>query len=302
MLNMAACSNPQSRRQYSPSGALVFMRIMTEQERCTMATMEIERYSLALSKVSSFRLILPEKLPPQLIQGNPHYNRPAKVLFLLHGFSGSSTDWLYHTPAHELSMKYNLAICFPDGGVSFFLDREATGAKYCTYVGKELPAYLRETFGLAASPEDTLIGGNSMGGYGALHTALSFPETFGRVFALSSANIVEQVAKMSRETFQNNVMANYDYYEETFGDPAKVRGSDRDLKELVRRIKARGGKMPEIFMACGAQDFLLEANRSFHSFLESEGVPVKYVEGDGIHDWEYWIPRAKDALEHFLGK
>lgn len=266
-----------------------------------MATMHIERYSLALSRVSSFYLILPEKAPPQFIQDNPHYDSPPKTLFLLHGFSGSSTDWLYHTPLHDLSMKYNLAVCLPDGGVSFYLDRAATGAKYCTYVGSELPAYLKETFGLAA-PKDTLIGGVSMGGFGALHTALSFPEAFGQVFALSSANIVDQVATLRRETFEDNMMANYDYYAETFGDPAKVQGGDCDLKELVRRLKAGGREIPEIYMACGAQDFLLQENRSFHSFLESEGVPVKYEEGDGIHDWEYWIPRSKAALEYFLGK
>lgn len=267
-----------------------------------MATMNIEHYSLSLSRASSFCLILPEKVHPQFIQGNPHYDRPAKTLFLLHGFSGSRTDWLYHTPAHEFSAKYNLAICFPDGGVSFFLDREATGAKYCTYVGSELPIYLRETFGLSAAPEDTLIGGNSMGGYGALHTALSFPENFGRVFALSSANIVDQVAQLRRETFENNMMANYDYYEEIFGAPSMVRGSDRDLKELVRTLKASGKKIPEIYMACGAQDFLLKESRSFHSFLQSEGIPVKYEEGDGIHDWNYWVPKAKAALEYFLGE
>ena len=46
------------------------------------------------------------------------------------------------------------------------------------------------------TPDKTAVMGLSMGGFGALHTALMFPETFGVCTALSSALIHNEVAKM----------------------------------------------------------------------------------------------------------
>ena len=62
---------------------------------------------------------------------------------------------------------------------------------------------------------------------------------------------------------------------------------------------ATGKKIPEIYMACGTEDFLLEPNRAFHKFLEEQGVKHTYEEGPGIHDMKFWqewagkfIPKA----------
>lgn len=55
------------------------------------------------------------------------------------------------------------------------------------YVGEELPAFTRRLFPLSSRREDTFIAGLSMGGYGALNAGLTYPETFGKVAALSAA-------------------------------------------------------------------------------------------------------------------
>lgn len=57
--------------------------------------------------------------------------------------------------------------------------------------------YVRRVFRLAKDGSETYIMGLSMGGFGALHTAFAYPETFGKVAALSSALIVHEVAGMS---------------------------------------------------------------------------------------------------------
>ena len=41
-------------------------------------------------------------------------------------------------------------------------------------------------------------------------------------------------------------------------------------------------------MTCGDEDSLLENNREFHRFLESEGIEHVYIEDKGKHDMEYW--------------
>ncbi len=55
-------------------------------------------------------------------------------------------------------------------------------------------------------------------------------------------------------------------------------------------------------MACGAEDFLIEPNRSLHQHLESVGYPHKYTEGPGTHSWEYWDLHIAEALKWLDGK
>ena len=56
----------------------------------------------------------------------------------------------------------------------------------------------------------------------------------------------------------------------------------------MKKQLAAGVKLPEIFMACGTEDFLLQRNREFHQFLQDQGVPHTYEEGPGIHDMRFW--------------
>lgn len=266
-----------------------------------MATMHVENYSQMMARNQSFYLILPGKLPPQMTAGNPAYEREVKTLFLLHGYSGSSTDWLYHTPAANLSMKYNLAVVFVNGDISFYLDREARGMQYASYIGKELPQYLRDTFGIAKGPEDTIIGGNSMGGFGAIHTSLLFPENFGGAFGLSSAYIINGLADGKLLDGDDAVLfSNRAYYSETFGDLSNILESERNPEFLVKKLKEKGADIPKIYTACGTEDFLLKENRDFHEFLNIEGVINKYEEEKGIHDWEFWNKKFEPALKYLL--
>lgn len=267
-----------------------------------MSTIHAEFQSNALTRPAEFWMFLPEKLPVEIFGPNPHYDRPPKTLILLHGYTGSCSDWLYHSPAAELSMKYNLAVVMPTGGISFYLDRPGVGNAYGRFVGHDLPVYLQNTFGLAGRREDTIIAGNSMGGFGALHTALAYPERFGYAIGLSSALIIHQVAGMTPEAERDrsNIMADYAYYREIFGDPGRVLESTNNPETLVKNWKAEGKALPKLFMACGTEDFLLEQNREFHRFLVREQVPVKYVEAPGVHDWAFWKKMIEPAVQWAL--
>ncbi|MDE7298474.1 MAG: hypothetical protein K2N94_06540, partial [Lachnospiraceae bacterium] len=161
-----------------------------------MADLNIEFFSETLIRPTSFRVYLPNdaRIPAAELAANPHYRRPAKTLFLLHGYTSGSGEWYYGSSARFLAERYNLALVCPNGENGFYLNGEGTGRKYCDFVGRELVEYMRKTFGLAKGPEDTFIGGLSMGGFGALHTAFAFPENFGKTVAMSSALIVHGIA------------------------------------------------------------------------------------------------------------
>ena len=245
-----------------------------------MAYFRIEYYSRALHRETSFEVLIPndyrEGIPV------PPEDRPMRTLFLLHGYTGKAGNYV----PFELPMKYHFAIVMPSAENSFYLNGLSTGHAFQTLVGEELVDYVRRTFRLAVRPEDTCIAGLSMGGFGALHTGLAYPHTFSRIGAMSSALIHHEVAQMKPGS--GNDVANYDYYRECFGEPSLLEESDNNPEVLIRKLKAAGEKIPEIYMACGTEDFLIENNRAMHRFLESEGIPHEYHEAPGTHDMAFW--------------
>lgn len=265
-----------------------------------MSTLSIEFFSGCLMRPVTFRVYLPDgmRYPTQEGKDNPHFARPTKTLFLLHGYTSDLNEWLYGSSIRFLAEKYNLAVVFPNGENSFYLNGASTGRKYCDFVGGELVDYMRKVFGLAKGADDTFIGGLSMGGFGALHTAFAFPENFGKVAAMSSALLIHEIAGM--KPGQDNGVANYDYYRLCFGDLDRVEESDANPETLVLRLKEEKKTIPGIFMACGTEDFLLERNRAFCAFLKKEDIPVQYEEGPGSHNMQFWDAMLEPAIQWML--
>lgn len=265
-----------------------------------MATGLIEFRSAALARPAKFRFVCPNDVPPFMVGANPHYQRPMKTLYLLHGFNAGCMDWMEGSDVGALARQYNLMIFFPEGDNSFYLDRPGTGRKYATFIGKELVDYTRKMFTLSEQKEDTFIGGYSMGGFGALHTALTYPDTFGKVFALSSALIIHNVANMQPGTA--DAMADYDYYFYTFGDPKQVLESSANPEYLIKRLLNQGKALPEIYMAIGTEDFLYTENQVFRNFLTENHVRFTYEEGPGTHDFGFWSPYCAKGIAWLLGE
>ena len=100
-----------------------------------------------------------------------------KVLYLLHGLSDNGSAWQRYTNIETIARQYGLVVVMPSIGRSFYTNNP-NGQQYFTFLMEELPKYLKDVFGLAPSREDTLIAGNSMGGFGAFKAALNYPERF----------------------------------------------------------------------------------------------------------------------------
>ena len=263
-----------------------------------MAQLQVNYFSEALMKITTFQIILPNDVPPMMTEGNEHYKRSMKTLYLLHGFSGSSIDWLFGSRVQELAIKYNLAIVMPCGDNSFYLDGKATGRAYGRFIGEELVNYVARTFNLSSNKEDISIGGLSMGGFGAIHTGLQYPETFGKIVGLSSALIIHNIKNIESDFIDD--IANYEYYAMTFGDLKLLETSDNNPEVLYNKLKMAGKRIPPIFMACGTEDFLINENRAFHEFLLSENADVDYNESPGIHDWKFWNEYLEPGIQWIL--
>jgi S-formylglutathione hydrolase FrmB len=257
-----------------------------------MAIFQINFFSQKLRRQVPLAAVVPMDAPPEIM---PNMPETFKAVFLLHGFSGNHIDWLYSAPLGEHAVKYGLAFFMPCGENSFYLNDEIRGALYEDFICEEMPAFCRKIFPLSVKVEDTTIAGLSMGGFGAIHSGFAYPEVFGNIIALSSALITDEVANMKEG--QGNMIAPYSYYRHTFGSPEKLLGSHNDPKSLAKNLAGTHTTIPNIYMACGTEDFLIKENRDFHSHLQALGIKHEYEEGPGIHDWQFWNAYLVKALD-----
>ena len=258
-----------------------------------MAIIEVNFISKCLMRVETFNAIIPvDKFGPQAENAE---QKPLKTLYLLHGIFGNYTDWVSGTRIQAWAEANDLAVIMPSGENRFYLDDEKSGELYGEFIGKELVEFTRKLFPLSDKREDTFIAGLSMGGYGAIRNGLKYAENFGCVIGLSAALVHDTWKDADNSapifTFRRN------YYEAIFGEYDKVKGSDKDPKALLLKLKEEGRPVPKMYLCCGTEDGLVTANRNFRDFLNENGVDLTYVEGPGKHDWVFWDTYIKKVLD-----
>ena len=248
-----------------------------------MASGRMELPSQSIMLHTNFSFILPNDVEMEEVLDKRHYDRDPMNLILLHGLTGTDTDWLYGSMAQWAAIQYNLNIFMPTTGNSFYLDKGYMGANYREFITEELPGYIGKTFGIEMTRENSMIGGLSMGGYGSLCAALSHPEKFRACIALSSALITDGIAAGSLDGVVPPQMI-----ADIFGDPEKLTNSDKNPEYLYKKLKKEGRTIPKIYFACGTEDSLIGANRKLRDFLSSESADFVFEEGPGRHDWAFW--------------
>ncbi len=258
-----------------------------------MAIIEVNFISKCLMRTVTFNAIIPvDKFGPQAENAE---QKPLKTLYLLHGIFGNYTDWVNGTRIQAWAEANDLAVIMPSGENRFYLDDEKSGELYGEFIGKELVEFTRKLFPLSDKREDTFIAGLSMGGYGAIRNGLKYAENFGCVIGLSAALVHDTWKDADNSapifTFRRN------YYEAIFGEYDKVKGSDKDPKALLLKLKEEGRPVPKMYLCCGTEDDLVTVNRDFRDFLNENGVDLTYVEGPGKHDWVFWDTYIKKVLD-----
>lgn len=249
-----------------------------------MALIQVSYFSLCLSRETTFNVLLPIDSP---IPGHAAASgEKLRTLYLLHGYSGTYTDWLHYSRIRELADRYRIAVVMPSGENHFYVDDEDKRARYGEFVGRELVQLTRRMFPLSEQREDTWIGGLSMGGFGAIRNGLKYAGHFGKIIALSSAILTYRIA--NAEPGYTDGVADYNYFTRVFGDLTQVTGSDKDPEALIRRLQQEQAEIPQLYLACGSEDFLLDVNHEFRDFLTKEQIPHVYHETPGGHTWDFW--------------
>ncbi len=242
-----------------------------------MALLHCEIASKALEMATQLRVILPEE--GALSQ--------AKVLYLLHGLTDNCTGWTRYTSIERYARERGIAVVMPEVQRSWYCDME-NGLDYFRYVSQELPQICHRLFGLSLEREKTYIAGLSMGGFGALKTALTYPERYAGVGSFSGAVDLDAILKYS----QTSVLRSREAIA-IFG-PDQVVGPENDLKQLAAQAKV----LPEIYMSCGEQDMLYGVNNDLHQRLEELHIPHRYDHHPGDHTWDFWDQSVRDCMAY----
>lgn len=258
-----------------------------------MAFMQVEFFSRTLMHTVTVNVILPTD--KKGFGGTDQNPKEFKTLYLLHGIFGNYTDWVSGTRIASWAQDRDLAVVMPSGDNKFYVDNEKSGDNFGKFIGEELVEFTRKSFPLSHKREDTFIGGLSMGGYGALRNGLKYCETFGSIVALSSALILDGV--LASEYKEGWAMDNRYFYESIWGDLDKLRGSENDYNALAEQIVAADKPRPQLYLACGTEDFLYAQNLEYHQLLTTLGYNHTYAEGPGVHDWYFWDKYIKKALD-----
>ena len=225
-------------------------------------------------------IILPEPI---------HKGEKFKTLYLLHGYMGDYTDWTRFTSVERYNWKYRYAIIMPAVQNSYYTDT-AYGHRYLSFITKELPEVMENTFPLSKKGSDRHIGGLSMGGYGAIKSALLYPKRYQKAFSLSGALDISHIQTLTRDSGRKTM------FDSVFGKK-NVFQTKHDLFFLTQKNIDKDILIPDMFIACGKEDFLYESNKKFHLFLDEKKIKHQYIVDTGVHDWDFWDRFLISALE-----
>lgn len=140
---------------------------------------------------------------------------------------------------------------------------------YIRFLAHEVVPFLDKEFPTYQMGAGRALIGDSLAGTVSFMTALTYPNTFGKVI-MQSPYSDETVLQMVKD----------------FSSPA--------LLSVYHQI---GTKETEVKTTDGAVQDFLAPNRKLHAAIDAKGIPSVYEEFEGDHKWTFWQPSLKKILK-----
>jgi putative tributyrin esterase len=219
------------------------------------------------------------------------------VLYLLHGLTGHYSDWAARTNVTDYASAYRMIVVMPEGNDGWYTDSaNLPNDKYESYIVQELIPEIDAKFRTVADREHRAIAGLSMGGYGSLKFGLKYPEKFVVVGSFSGAL---GVTSWTMDTLGalKSWKALTDSISNVYGEADSPTRRDNDIYKLAREISPEKAKtLPFMYIDCGTEDGLIQANRDFSALLVEKKIPHEFRELPGKHDWVFWDSQIQEFL------
>lgn len=241
---------------YAPPAELTADRTAAPAGTLTRHTLE----SAVLGQTRTFFVYQPAQPPATAAYPTLYVNDGSDYLTLVQ--APSILDWLIAQGAIEPLV----AVFVPPFDRTQEYDQNDA---YAQFMAQELVPFVQATYATDPAPERTAVLGAGLGGLEAVHTAVTYPETFGLV-AAHSADLA------------------------------------RNDEVLTRRLRLQATLPLQFHLVVGTFETavdgrdVLVANQRFASLLAEKGYPVTYVELPQGASWGLWEAQLGAAVRLFF--
>jgi S-formylglutathione hydrolase FrmB len=184
-------------------------------------------------------------------------------------------------------------IVAPDGPGTWFSDSHDGKTRFEQYLVGGLPRAIEARYRVVPGKAGRGITGISMGGYGAVKTALKHPDFYGAVSALSGAIIPFGWDELPRYS----LVARFTLMR-VFGRTKEDNTLDANDAWLLLWNRCFDPPPFEVELRAGTEDaYSLDRVAAQYGILLNErGVPTTVLLEPGGHDWSYWKGAMLDIL------
>lgn len=246
-------------------------------------TMKLDLDSVARAEKTSYLAFVPQKVAG--------VDEKYPVLFLLHGASGSWTDFSVraHGVLQAFAGKQKVVVVTPDGTENgWYLDSlKVPGAGIETYVMREVLPDVEKRLPVTKKRG---IGGISMGGNGAIVLAIKSPGTFLSVSSMSGA------VDLSKAATRPALIERLGPYAEN-----QAAWLANSALQLVK-AKPDAAKGFALYFTVGSDDVWAGPNRALDAALDELRITHEFKESPGDHGWAHWLEVLPSHLEWHAGK
>jgi enterochelin esterase-like enzyme len=217
------------------------------------------------------------------------------VIYLLHGWPGSEGNWpgmgRATVTADSLIASGRIppvVLVFPNGngkgllGRSLYIDSYDGSSRMEAFLTDRLVPWVDSTFRTIRSPESRAVVGLSDGGTAAINLVLQHPDMF------SACGSHSADLKLEKGMGMGGVIG---------PEPGATKLLEANSPLLYAPEALPHAGHPVIYFDCGADDESAGENREFDEMLTKLGVPHRYHEFPGTHDWKYWRTHLPASLE-----
>ena len=202
-----------------------------------------------------------------------------KTVILLHGLKQNAESWTRMSRVVRFAAMTGFNVIVPEVQRSWYTNM-AQGLAYFDYVTRELPEICGKMFRVPMDGGHLYAAGLSMGGYGALKCALTYPDRFAGAMSYSGAPLcMEELDSVQSIVSRGEITA-------ILGPDARC-APDNSLTDLLDTAAA-AGRRPRLYVACGTEDPLLDQNRRFCVMARERAFPLIREEWAGGHTWAFW--------------
>ncbi|GAA3513362.1 enterochelin esterase-like enzyme [Streptosporangium album] len=247
-------------------------------------------------------------LPYGYARGTQRY----PVLYLLHGRGDTMQAWTRVKETLDRMIQDGripgLIAVMPDapwnGGGSWYVDSrytgtDAPGRPVETALTRDLVNHVDSTYRTAPIRNARMVGGYSMGGYGALRFTLAHPDLFGGALVLSPAVYTPlPPADSSARDYGAFGLGDQKFADDVYKElnyPDLLTGMDPDRP--VRLFIAVGDdEYANPDPADAHHDLDFESEALYNTVRRAPGISAEMRILDGGHDWSVWAPAFEQGM------